>query len=79
MSRKRKEILLNNLLDQQKSDDEDGPANDKDKILFQNKEVPIILNNKSSTNANYYSFGKCQYDERLIGAADQWHQIFVSF
>lgn len=43
-------------------------------IFFQSGEAPISL--KDGTN--FYSYKKCDYDTKLIGSSEFWHQIIVS-
>lgn len=74
MNRKRKQQMLASVLDQSSYNDDESSAGSK-KILFQNGEIPLVLNKQAS---NFYSVGRCDYDEYLIGSPDWWHQIFVS-
>lgn len=72
--RKRNREMLDSLL--QPSDDlmDESICEETAKtILFQNGEIPLLLNEAS----NYYAYGKLDYDEQLIGSANFWHQITV--
>lgn len=75
-SRKRNRDELNSLVES-RGDSEDEMRDRKavQTILFQNEDLPLILNERSS----YFTSGKTNYDEELIGADNFWHQIIVSW
>lgn len=45
-----------------------------DEVQFQHGEVSLFL----KTATSFYTFGKCDYDEELIGSKHHWHQVSVS-
>lgn len=71
--RKKKRSELDDLVNnpQLSDDDEDNRG---EKILFENGETPLVLKQP----LRYYSAGKCDFDEILIGSKLYWHQIIVS-
>lgn len=72
-SKRRHELdaLVNN---QQLNDASDEEIDEGVKISFQSGEIPLILKDGLA----FYSPGKCDYSESLIGSKLYWHQIIVS-
>ena len=75
MNRRKKQNMLNSLLQKGNKSDDDTDEDDVKKVAFQNCDTPLVF---SKQVYPFYTFGKCQYDELFIGAHDQWHQIIVS-
>lgn len=71
-SRKRNREVLESLADCR--DDSENEVKTGKTILFQNGDASFTLDSES----NYYTNGKTDYDENLIGADYYWHQIIVS-
>lgn len=73
-SRKRNQELLHQLY-QPSSDVDDEMFGDETAktILFQNEDLPLLLNEAS----NFYAHGKLDYDEQLMRSPFFWHQITV--
>lgn len=72
--RKRKLDELDNLVNNPQLYDEEEDSR-AEEISFQNGETSLILRQA----LGYYSAGKCDYDENLIGSSRYWHQIIVRF
>lgn len=69
--RKRDRDLVERLLEESRSQQ----VNEWKKltISFQNGESSFDIGEAT----NYYTYGKCDYDDDLIGSPDYWHQIIV--
>lgn len=75
MNRKRRNEELSKLCQASGGNEDESEEEESAKVIqFQNGDTSLVLSSQSQN----YSFGKCDYNELLIGAHDQWHQIIVS-